>query len=158
MLEPLLGLPGRIKILLDRIGSNTPTQLGRLDANVSSRAPASTALSTSQWTNTKAGYLDAAISGRASQASVNALPQGIVKSVQRGTFNPSNGATSANVTISSVDLDKAFLVFSFRSDTGLSDFEFVWTGKLTSATNINFQRYTGVSVAHTIEWQVIEYV
>jgi len=36
----------------------------RLDATVSSRAPASTALSNTTWTDTKAGYLDAAISSR----------------------------------------------------------------------------------------------
>jgi len=35
-----------------------------LDAPISSRAPASTALSNAVWTNTKAGYLDAAISSR----------------------------------------------------------------------------------------------
>lgn len=38
--------------------------LTNLDAAVSSRAPASTALSNAVWTNTKAGYLDAAISSR----------------------------------------------------------------------------------------------
>jgi len=38
------------------------TKLANLDATVSSRAAASTALSTATWTNTKAGYLDAAVS------------------------------------------------------------------------------------------------
>ena len=158
MLEPLLGLPGRIKILMDRITSTRASNLDNLNATVSSRAPASTALSSSVWTGTKAGYLNAAISGRASQSSVDALPQGIIKSVQRGSFNPPQASTSANVTISSVDLGKAFLVFSFRSDTTGSNLEFIWTGNLTSATNINFQRYTTLTINHTIEWQVIEYV
>lgn len=38
------------------------TRLANLDATVSSRAAASTALSTAVWTGTKAGYLDAAVS------------------------------------------------------------------------------------------------
>ena len=158
MLEPLLGLPGRIKILMDRITSTRASNLDNLNATVSSRAPASTALSSSVWTGTKAGYVDTAISGRASQSSVDALPQGIIKSVQRGSFNPPQSSTSANVTISSVDLGKSFLVFSFRTDTTVSDFRIVWTGNLTSATNINFQRYVAVVIPNTIEWQVIEYV
>ena len=33
-------------------------KMDNLDAAISSRAPASTALSTAQWTNTRAGYLD----------------------------------------------------------------------------------------------------
>lgn len=57
-LAPLMGLPGRVKILLDRIGSSTPTQLARLDDDVSSRAPASTALSSSTWTGARAAKLD----------------------------------------------------------------------------------------------------
>ena len=158
MLEPLLGLPGRIKILMDRITSTRASNLDNLDGAVSSRAPASTALSSSVWTGTRAGYLDASISGRASQSSVDALPQGIINSVQRGSFNPPESSVSANVTISSVDLGKAFLVFSFRTDIGSQKLEYIWTGNLTSATNINFQRYTALSVPHTIEWQVIEYV
>ncbi len=40
------------------------TKLANLDATMTSRAPASTALSTSVWTSTKAGYLDAAITSR----------------------------------------------------------------------------------------------
>lgn len=41
------------------------SNLDNLNATVSSRAPSSTALSTATWTNTRAGYLDAAISTRA---------------------------------------------------------------------------------------------
>lgn len=43
----------------------TTTRAGYLDAAITSRAPASTALSTATWTGTMAGYLDAAISSRA---------------------------------------------------------------------------------------------
>lgn len=55
----------------------TDTRLNNLDATISSRAPSSTALSTAQWTNTRAtniDNLDVAVSTRASQTSVNAIP------------------------------------------------------------------------------------
>ena len=39
-------------------------KIDNLDAAISTRAPSSTALSTATWTPTKAGYLDAAISSR----------------------------------------------------------------------------------------------
>lgn len=42
------------------------TMLDNLDATVTSRAPAATALSTAVWTDVKAGYLDVAISSRSS--------------------------------------------------------------------------------------------
>lgn len=64
----------------------TNTRAGYLDAAISGRAPASTALSTAQWTNARAGYLDrldAAISTRASQGSVNEI-----NAVVAGASNP----------------------------------------------------------------------
>jgi len=52
--------------------SQTARDLGaQLDASVSSRAPAATALSNATWTDTKAGYLDAAISSRAAESGGN---------------------------------------------------------------------------------------
>jgi hypothetical protein len=46
-------------------------KLDNLDATVSSRAPSSTALSNSVWTDTKAGYIDVAISSRAPESGGN---------------------------------------------------------------------------------------
>jgi hypothetical protein len=45
-------------------GDSYPTTNTNLDTTVSSRAPASTALSNTTWTDTKAGYVDIAISSR----------------------------------------------------------------------------------------------
>jgi len=45
-------------------GDSYPTVNTNLDTTISSRAPAATALSNATWTDTKAGYLDAAISSR----------------------------------------------------------------------------------------------
>ena len=83
---------------------------------------------------------------------------GGIKRVQRGTHNPDNISASSNVTIPiAVDPDKAFLYFSWRSDTTGSNSSNRWTGRITSATNINFSRYTAQGFAHTIEWQVVEF-
>lgn len=51
----------------------TDAKAAYLDATISSRAPSSTALSSSTWTGTKAGYLDTTISSRASQSDVTAI-------------------------------------------------------------------------------------
>jgi hypothetical protein len=51
--------------LLNRITQDRGTKIDNLDTTISSRAPASTALSNATWTNTKAGYLDTTISSRA---------------------------------------------------------------------------------------------
>ncbi|MEM2124979.1 MAG: hypothetical protein QXQ53_01115 [Candidatus Methanosuratincola sp.] len=61
-----------------KTGHNTTNSYGKiigdnLDAMVSSRAPASTALSNAVWTDTKAGYLDASISSRGSASDVSAI-------------------------------------------------------------------------------------
>jgi len=161
MLEPLLGLPGRIKILIDRITSTRASNLDNLNATVSSRAPASTALSSSVWTGTRAGYLDASISGRASQSSVDAIPASPIKSVQRGLLIIGYGYTPPhNVTISSVDLGKSMLTFSYggAANDALTPEQMFW-GRLTSSTNIRFDRYqTSSSSYYTIEWEVVEYV
>ena len=86
MLESLYGLPGKIKTLLDRLtaaragyldsinpagtdwNSTRAGYVDRLDAAVSTRAPASTALSNATWTDARAGYqdrLDTTVSSRA---------------------------------------------------------------------------------------------
>lgn len=57
-LAPLMGIPGKLKTLLDRLTATRAGYLDNLDATVSSRAPSSTALSTSNWTAARAGYLD----------------------------------------------------------------------------------------------------
>lgn len=54
----LAGVPGKLKTLLDRLTAARAGYLDRLDATISSRAAASTALSNATWTNTRAGKLD----------------------------------------------------------------------------------------------------
>lgn len=51
MIETLMGLPGRVSALLERLTETRAGNLDRLDAAVSSRAPSATALSNLVWTD-----------------------------------------------------------------------------------------------------------
>ena len=54
----LLGLPGKIGTLLTRLSDTRATKLDNLDAAVTTRSAAATALSTVQWTSARAAKLD----------------------------------------------------------------------------------------------------
>lgn len=60
MIAVLLGLPGKVKTLIDRLTSTRATNLDNLNATVSSRAAAATALTNAVWTDARAGKLDTA--------------------------------------------------------------------------------------------------
>ena len=59
MIETLMGLPGRVSALLGRLTETRASNLDRLDAAVTSRAPAGTALSNLVWTDAIAAKLGA---------------------------------------------------------------------------------------------------
>ena len=59
MIETLMGLPGRVSALLGRLTETRANNLDRLDAAVTSRAPAGTALSNLVWTDAIAAKLGA---------------------------------------------------------------------------------------------------
>ena len=59
MIETLMGLPGRVTALLGRLTETRASNLDRLDAAVTSRAPAGTALSNLVWTDAIAAKLGA---------------------------------------------------------------------------------------------------
>ena len=61
-MAPLLGIPGKVKTLLDRLTAARATNLDNLDATVSTRAASATALSDAVWTGAKAAFLDKAVS------------------------------------------------------------------------------------------------
>lgn len=54
----LAGVPGKLKTLIDRLTATRAANLDNLNATISSRAAASTALSSAVWTDTRAGKLD----------------------------------------------------------------------------------------------------
>ena len=145
----LAGLPGKIKQLYDYLTSN-------VDVTVSSRAPASTALSNAVWTNTRANkldqldQLDAAISSRLATA---------VKSVQRGTF--SFDAPSLDITIAAVDIAKALVILQPGqgwAGGSYGNYLSLPYGVLIDATTLRIY-YPGSASGPpcTGSWQVIEY-
>ena len=75
---------------------------------------------------------------------------GGIKSVQRG--ENSVGDTPVDVTITSVDLSKAFVVCSARSS---SEHHESGTARLINATTLRLTRGYGTSV--TICWEVVEF-
>lgn len=62
MIDFLLGVPGKLKTLIDYLNANLSTtraaKIDNLDAAISTRAPSSTALSNANYTAARAGYLD----------------------------------------------------------------------------------------------------
>lgn len=54
----LAGVPGKLKTLLDRLTVTRAANLDKLDANITTRAPASTALTNAVWSDARAGRLD----------------------------------------------------------------------------------------------------
>lgn len=59
MIETLMGLPGRVSALLGRLTETRASNLDRLDAAVTTRAPSATALSNLVWTDAIAAKLSA---------------------------------------------------------------------------------------------------
>lgn len=59
MIETLMGLPGRVSALLGRLTETRANNLDRLDAAVTSRAPAGSAISNLVWTDAIAAKLSA---------------------------------------------------------------------------------------------------
>jgi hypothetical protein len=72
-LAALLGLPGKTKTLLDRLTSARASKIDNLDTTVSSRAPASTAVSSANLTTSRIGNLDRLDTTISSRASATAL-------------------------------------------------------------------------------------
>lgn len=159
----------------------TQTLADRLDATVSSRAPASTALSTATWTSTKAGYLDTPVSSCAPASS--ALSSGVwtlaraakldnldvvlstctrIKSIQRGSISISGVATSVTATIGAVVTAKTELRFlGATSKTGGGSVEAVdMRIELTNSTTITATRQLpsgGSGYAMVGGWELTEF-
>lgn len=169
-----LGIPGKLKTLLvDRLTAARAAlldNLSNLDAAISTRAAASTALSNTTWTATKAGYLDQAISS---------LPASAIKSIQ-SDFLPITVATVGtgedlkyvDVTITSVDTAKCFVSFVggsasgnagncyIKSGSGTTSVTYMCSARLTTSTNLRISSPQNDALAPSIagRWTVIEYI
>jgi len=113
----LYGVPGKLKTLIDRLTSARAAKIDNLDAAVTTRAPASTALSNGVWTDARAGKLDNAAQNTDPYL---ASPSELV---------PSNPGASTNVT-----------TINIGSISGLSN------GTTTSTSFVDIVNYSGKGV------------
>lgn len=112
-LDSLSVIAGDLDALEGRLTTNRVTRLDQLDAAISSRAPASTALENTTWTAGRAiklDQLDAAMSSRL----------GAIKAVYRGTIVLNDYSTSGSAALGgTVNLSKT-LLFMLGSEVGLA--------------------------------------
>ena len=152
MMELLAGVPGKLKTLLGRFTATRAAALDSLDASITSRAPAATAVSNAVLTDVRVAYLD----------NLSAAPLRI-KSIQRGVINIFSGAGTATgtTTITAVNPAKTELRLlgynGYRTDTGE-----LWNEpasvRLASATSVLAQRSTSYDVISTsVSWELTEY-
>lgn len=117
--------------------------IDNLDDTVSSRAPASTALSSNVWTTTYRDRIDATISSRL----------GGVASQHLFTRTYQNTNSYSNWTISSVDTTKAFV--TQNSLTYMENYlRIAWTmARITSSTNVQYAQAENVLYGGTVYWE-----
>ncbi len=149
MIDFLLGVPGKLKTISDYLsgtlypylsGTLYPyitSRTANLDATVSSRAVASTALSNATWTDTRAAKLD-----------IIAAQSSVIKSIQRGSVYAATTITT--VTITAVDTSKSLLLVS---DAAVGS-GYATKGELTNSTTLTFGNQSGLCNA---AWQVVEF-
>lgn len=138
MIDMLLGVPGKLKSVYDHLttylSSTRCAKIDNLDAAISSRAAASTALSSGTWTATKAGYIDMAISGVCRIKSIQKV------SVMIGNLSPSGAATLGTAVdpAKTIIIPLGFLAstsLDYTEPAGLSNF---WA--LTNTTTVTLTR------------------
>lgn len=169
MIQFLLSIPPRVKLLTDRLtaaraqalDSVSETRMARLDAAVSSRAAAATALSSNVWTQARAVKLDD-------------INPGAVKRVLSGYVNTKEALVGVgqdqryvNITISAVDPDKCIVTCigtATRSQfyggaifLGTDVATYIVSARLTGPTTLRVHVgfYDGISIlAH---WKIVEF-
>ena len=130
-------------------------KMDNLDAKISTRAPASTALSTAQWTNTRAGYLDKLNSG----VPITSMPS-VIKSVQRGIITiPANSKEASATLTQSVNLNKAVVLYGGSIDDGTisAGTPGLWDARLvlTTSHEVTVTRAYASSYTATVSYQVL---
>lgn len=140
MIGALMGLPGKMKTLIDRLTSARAGYLDNLSAGAV--AQAATALSSATWTGTKAGYLDAAVSTRLSTA-INSIQTGYATA---NTIGAGEDAYYLDITITSVNTAKSVVLIQPGSATAV-------TGRLTAATTLRIGSPGNVPA----RWIVVEF-
>lgn len=129
MIAFLLGVPGKLKTLLDRLTATRAGLLDNLDAAISTRALASTALSNATWTGALASLLNAFVS---SNPLLEAPKAGGLTAVGVGTLSLSLSS------LSSAQVYWGSLCDSFHSNS--------------AATWSDAVNYTGSGVLEFVLW------
>lgn len=144
MIGALMGVPGKLKTLLDRLTSTRATALDNLDAAISTRASASV------WTGALATELD----GLA--PAIAAIPTTPINSIQYNTVTISDTNTSGTRTITSVNTAKSVLVYLGGSYSASTMNASVGRITLTNATTVTADR-GGTSGNLIISFAVVEF-
>ena len=134
MFDFIAGLPGQMATLLARLTATRATNLDNLDAAVSTRAAASTALSTATWTGARAANLD----------TIPSLLTSAIKSIQQISLSLAS-VSSASATITSVNTAKAIVVPAgawLSGGTSITAADTAVMLNMTSATNVTATRGT----------------
>lgn len=148
MIDFLLGVPSAVKTLLDRLTATRAANLDNLNATISSRAAASTAVSNADYTTARAAKLDASIQSSA-----------LNSNIQTGYFNLGNAnGTGTNpdetwfldVTVSSVPGKVLIIVQTSERNGANADV----IGRMTSTTNL---RLSGVNNFMRGRWYLVEF-
>jgi len=155
MIDFLLAVPGKLTTIINYLNTNLAAartaRIENLDAVISSRAAAATAVSSADYTAARAVLIDRLSTG---------VP-GTVKSIQTGYLAPAAAAGGAgediyfrDVTITSVVVAKSIATFqAARDGAGVYLIE---TARLTSTTNVRLASINGSSTVGG-RWTVVEY-
>lgn len=94
---------------------------------------------------------------RTSNVTVVDFAAAVVKSTAQRATTAVNNSTSQNVTITSVDTNKAVLSSLFFNSNSSQPNTFSSTVKLTAATTLNIQRNTGGALTVNVSWDSLEF-
>lgn len=142
MIPALLGLSGKLKTLIDRLTATRAALLDNLNSAVSTRAPASTALTSATWTSGLASILGSAV--RVVRADVVAAS---------GSTGAGAGRKTADITITSVTVGKTAVFVGGGGRVGTSEGRAM--AFLTSATNIRLHYVNPNGSNNTYKFQVV---
>lgn len=159
MIALVLAALGQLAELLNRLTTSRAGNLDNLNATISSRAAASTAMDKNVWTDAKAGFIDVSI---ASRAKANA---------QTGYVSTTSVSTSTGEDIRYVDVTitavsavaKCIVIFDGASGASLAAAQSISgsadayrvTARLTSTTNLRLAM-PHADAAIVGRWQVID--
>jgi hypothetical protein len=144
MIDFLLGVPGKLATIIGWFTNYwtaaRAAKIDYLDATISSRAPASTAVSNANYTAGRAALLDGIIQNS------------VINSIQTGTTIVKTAAGigyTVDLTISAVNVSKCFVFVQGQSSQA-------W-GYMSSTTNLHIESITAVNTTGGLRWWVVEF-